>query len=65
MKQKNNIRYRCPSCNKELLFPVAEGEVPTKWELLAHAIYTAFINDGRKCCACESNQHEGRNKHGK
>ena len=59
MKKEFGIHYKCPSCGKLIIFPTAEGEVPTKWELLAHAIYTAFINDKRKCVDCESKKRRG------
>jgi len=60
-EQEFGIHYKCPGCKKLIIFPTAENEVPTRWELLAHAIYTAFINDGRKCVDCESKIKGGKN----
>ncbi len=48
------ISYNCCECGCEIKFPACPNADTDRWEALAHAIYTACVNDKKKCWRCES-----------
>ena len=57
------IRYKCPSCSKEIKFPSCPNFDTERTEQVAHMIYTACRNEhqgrGRYCWECEGKIKRG------